>query len=171
MSTNFSSRVSLSVNASFDNLTAFPSNDAISQVISLIMSKGTGANQCTLFYTEQRALATTESVNLNMYAPGTGVDAFGNPRALSSVKFLLIQNLAPVAGDVATIGGAATGPKWTSPFSNSTAGLVIRGGGLALLSAPDASGYAVAAGSSQLLSLVTSGNSAPITLNIFLFGN
>lgn len=131
---------------------------------------GTGANKADQFYIDQRTLATTVAERINLYSFGSGTkDAVGNAFTLANVKTLIIQNTSTTPGDYLTVGNDATSAEWTSFIG--AAGVIgrVRGGGSLIITAPDASGYAVVNTTNHLLKILNSG-AGSVTYNIIVIG-
>jgi hypothetical protein len=96
------------------------------------------------------------------------LDPFGQAITFARVKGLIVSASAANANNV-VIGGAASNA-FTGVFGASTHTLAVRPGGLLVLTAPDASGYVVTAGTGDLLRVANSGGGTPVTYQIVVIG-
>lgn len=132
----------------------------------LSLADGTGANQARQLFSDQRALAASASENLDL--AGSLTDAFGNLLALTKVKALVIIASAANTNDV-LVGGHATAAA-SSFFGDATDVVKVKPGGMFVLTAPDANGYAITATTADLLKIANSGAGTGVTYDIILIG-
>lgn len=126
-------------------------------------SNGTGANQADKRWSSAgRSLASTASESLDL--AGSLLDYRGNAITFARIKAIAIFNNGPNMIQV----GAGSNPliNWIG-----TAGDIvnIRSGGLFLLVAPDATAYAVTAGTGDILRVLNSA-AGTITYDVALLG-
>ena len=131
--------------------------------VPLNMTDGTAANQADLLFSDTRTTATEE---LDLAAGLT--DAYGSTITMARVKAILIKAAAANTQDVYVGGAAANG--FITPFVDATDKLIVRAGGAFLLWAPDATAYAVTAGTGDLLKIAAADGSTPITYDIIIIG-
>lgn len=125
---------------------------------------GTGANQADRIFHDQRTLAASGTEDLDL--AGSLTDAFGATITFARVRGLIVYaaaantNNVVVGGDTNAllIGGAAAHT------------ITVRPGGLFTLFAPDATGYAVTAGTGDILQVANSGSGTPITYDVVVIG-
>lgn len=129
-------------------------------------TNGTGANQAQAVYAAQRTLAasTPETLDLN----GVLLDAFGATVAITKVKAIVIYAAIANTNDV-VIGGVGANA-FISPFGSNTDKVNVKPGGLMVLVAPDANGYAVTGGTADLLKVLNGGSGTPVTYDIIIIG-
>jgi hypothetical protein len=141
LKTTFSA--SLSTNAD-KTLPLFGVNGSLNQLISQILTTGTGDNQANKIYSAQ--ISTSGSgYNLNVYNFGGAKDSLGQTYALQAVRLLLIQNLNENNLIVSINGGL--GNAWTYLFSGVVDGSFrVSAGGLLVMTGPINAGYSVNSG-------------------------
>lgn len=112
-----------------------------------VLDSGTGANQASQVWSDTRTLTTgaNETLDLN----GSLTDAFGVSVTFTKVKLLYIRNKGTTA---LTVGGAASNG-FVSPFGSATDVVKVPPGGELRLYAPDATGFAVVAGTADQLKI------------------
>jgi|TARA_Y100000034_G_scaffold132026_1_gene194057 hypothetical protein len=110
---------------------------------------GTGANQAKNVFHDIRALAGSTSEELDL--AGGLTDAFGNTITMTAVKGLIIK-AASTNGDNIEVGGSAANG-FINWVGDATDKILIPPGGTFALIAPDAGGFAVTAGTGDLLKI------------------
>jgi hypothetical protein len=106
-------------------------------------ASGSGANQALKIFSDQRTVATTETLDL----AGTLVDALGVTLTFATVKLLYFFAAAANAGNLSVGGG-----NW-SAWTGAAGDLVlVQPGGVFLLTAPGA-GFTVTATSADVLTV------------------
>lgn len=135
--------------------------------VSHAFADGVGANQAQRLFTDQRTLAASATENLDL--SGVLTDAFGASLAFTEVKALVIKAAAGNTNDVLVGGAASNG--FITPFGDATDVVRVRPGGTLVLVAPDATGYAVTAGTGDLLKIANSAGSTSVTYDVVIVGN
>jgi hypothetical protein len=130
-------------------------------------ANGTGAGQADLLFWDQRVLApsTTEDLDLN----GSALqDAYGANLAMARVKGIIVVASASNTNNV-IVGNAASNGfiTWVGGAAHT---VTVRPGGLLALFAPDATAYAITAGTGDLLRIGNSGAGTSVTYDIVLVG-
>jgi hypothetical protein len=125
-------------------------------------ANGTGANQANQTFADIRTLSASASENLDL--AGGLVDAFGATITMTKVKAILIMAAASNTNDV-LVGGAASNAA-AAFFGDATDVVKIKPGGLILLVAPDAAGYAITAGTGDLLKIANGAGGTSVTYTI-----
>lgn len=129
------------------------------------LTNGTGADQADLLYHTVHTLTNGSSVLIDM--AGTEVTPFGETIAMTRVKALIVRHNG-TAGSI-TIGGGSNAI--TTFFGTNGDGVKIQGDGLFMLWAPDATGYAVTAGTAENIRLLHNGDvSEDIDVEIIVIG-
>ncbi len=133
------------------------------------LADGAGAGQASVLYAATRTLAAsaTEDLDLN----GTALqDVLGVNVGLVRVKALYIHAAAANSNNV-VVGAAATN-QWAT-LLNTTGTLTFRPNAKMLFIAgeADATGYAVTAGTGDLLKVANSAGGTPVSYTIALFGS
>lgn len=139
--------------------------DPVSFAPNHTYSDGTGANQAKSVYFGRRTLAASATEDLDL--AGGIASAFGNV-TFTKIRGFAIQALATNVDNVLV--GGATSNAWSTLFGAANDLLVIRPGMFLGLSAPDATGLAVTAGTGDLLKLANSGAGSSVVFDLFLLG-
>lgn len=125
-------------------------NIPINPTPSITFTDGVGANAANQIYQANRALtAGADSVDL----AGALTDGYGSTVALVRVKAIYIKN----TGTTDLTFGAGSNPFIT--MLNSTGTITLKPGAFVLLATPDATGYAVTAGTGDLINVTGTGTS------------
>jgi hypothetical protein len=168
MPTALTAAIRASVSAQYQNLLDHGQAEYKPQInFSLDFADGAGAGQAQKIFTDTRTLAASASEDLDLN--GVLTDAFGASLAFAEIKAIMIKAAAANTNNI-TIGGAATN-QFVSPFGAGTHTLTLRPGGVLLLVAGDATGYAVTAGTGDLLKIANAAAGSSITYDIVLIGN
>lgn len=135
-------------------------------VISL--QDGTTAGKADVLFHDTRTLAPSAVEDLDL--AGSLVDALGNTVTLARVKGLVVVAAAGNTNNV--ILGGATSNGFVSWVGAATHTVTIRpGAAFALIAgAADATGYAVTAGTGDLLHFANSGAGTSVTWDVFIWG-
>lgn len=138
---------------------SFPAN--LSRILDL--TDGTTANKADLMFTDTRTTAT-ESLDL----AGSLADIYGNTITFARIKLIMIKAASANTVDI-HVGGAATNQfvNWVADASDK---VVVKPGGCFLLFAPDATAYAVTAGTGDDLKIAASDGTTSISYDIALIG-
>lgn len=124
-------------------------------------SAGTGALQGDLLYQGTQAL--TAGVNTVDLA-GVLTDAFGAVLSPARIKVIAFRNNSTT--NIMTLGAAASN-QWISWLGTSTSTKIVRPGGAFIEISPDATGWAVTAGTADQLKIAGTGTD---TFDLLLFG-
>ena len=141
--------------------------DKIAGVLeSWTIVNGTGADQADVMWHDQRTLAasTSEDVDLS----GVLTDSFGTVVALARVKAIIVS-AATANGGLIQVGGASA-TQFINWVANASDVVQVRAGGFMLLVAPDATAYAVTAGTGDLLKVANTDGVASGTYDIYIIG-
>jgi hypothetical protein len=149
------------LNRSFGDAVPAPFNYRPSTSYTL----GTGAKQLSTFYRAARTLAASANEDLDL--SGVLADDLGTTIAFTKVKILFIENTSAV--DTLSIGGAASN-QWLAPFGSATDKFKIPPKSRLPLWSDDATGWAVVAGTGDLLR-VANGAGGSTTYNILIAGS
>lgn len=136
----------------------------VDQLVEL--ADGTGANQANAVFSDQRTLAASGTENLDL--AGGLTDVYGAALTFTRVKLLLVRAAAANVNDVLVGGAASNG--FVTPFGDATDVVRVRPGGLLLLASADATGFAVTAGTGDLLKMANSAGSTSVTYDIVIVG-
>lgn len=134
--------------------------------VSTALASGTGANQADKIFSDQRTLTASSTEDLDL--AGSLTDAFGDTITFARIKAILVIADAGNANNV-LVGGAAANQfiNWVGDASDK---VVVRPGGVFCLIAPDATAYAVTAGTGDLLRIGNSGAGTSVTYKIVIIG-
>ncbi|MET7759738.1 hypothetical protein ABZT27_34315 [Streptomyces sp. NPDC005389] len=134
----------------------------------LHLESGTGAGKADLRFSDTRSLAASATEDLDL--AGVLTDVFGAALTFVRIKGLIISAAAANVNNVVV--GAAAGSPWAA-LLNSTGTLTLRPGAtLAVMAgAADATSYAVAAGTGDLLKVANSAGGTPVSYDIVVIGS
>lgn len=156
--------ISVQVSGSFDNLneTIASAKQALSEIFTATITTGTGADQADRVYYGRRAASTTpEDIDL---AAGSLTDIYGNAITFARVKLIYIKNRSTTTAEIISVGGDANGlVGWVGAAADF---VNVRAGGVLLLFAPDATGYAVTAGTGDILQIVSASGTPSVDVLI-----
>lgn len=139
------------------------------KVYSATLANGTAAGQADRVFADTRTLAASATENLDL-AGGTLTDPFGNVLTFARVKAIIVAAAAGNTNDV-IVGGDVTNTFFGS-FADETDAVRIRPGGVfaMLCGAADAVGYAVVAGTGDLLKVLNSAGGTSVTYDVIIIG-
>jgi len=129
-------------------------------------SDGTGANQIQQVFSDTRTLSASATENIDL--AGGLTNAFGVAITFTKIKAIVIRAAAGNTNNVQVGGAASNG--FTAPFVDATDKLSIKPGGVVVLAAPDANGFAVTAGTGNILLVANSAGSTGVTYDILILG-
>lgn len=132
------------------------------------LTDGTAAGQANRIFHDTRTLAASANEDLDLAAVLT--DAFGASLTFARIKGLIVAASAANSNNV-IVGGAASN-QFASWLGAGTHTLTVRPGGVLCLmtGAADATGYAVTAGTGDLLRIANSGAGSTVTYDVILVG-
>lgn len=130
------------------------------------LDTGTGANQIDRIWADTRTLTASSSEDLDL--AGSLVDAIGQAVTFARVKAILIRPAAANTNNV--IVGGASSNQFLTWVGGATHTVTVRPGGLFALCAPDATAYAVTAGTGDLLKIANSSSGTSVTYDIVILG-
>lgn len=167
MGTQLVAAAKAAISASYANSQEFGSvAQDLKYSASHAFTDGTGANQAQKLFTDQRTLAASANESLDL--SGVLTDVFGATLAFTKIKAILVKAADGNTNDV-VLGGAASNA-WIGPFGASTHTVAVKPGGTVMFVAPDANGYAVTAGTGDLLKVANSAGGSAVTYDIVLVG-
>jgi hypothetical protein len=129
-------------------------------------TSGTGANQAQKMFSDTRTLAASATENLDL--SGSLADAFGATISFTKIKALIVKAAPGNTNDVVI--GNAGGLDVASIFGAITHTLKVKPGGLVMLVAPDATGYAVTDSTADLLHVANSAGGTSVDYDILVLG-
>lgn len=131
------------------------------------LTDGTGAGQANRVFSDRRSIAASSAEDLDL--AGVLLDAFGATLTFVRIKGLYIAAAATNVNNV-VVGADATNP-WAT-LLNATGTITLRPGAAfaAFAGAADGTGYAVTAGTGDLLQVANSGAGSAVEYDIFVVG-
>jgi hypothetical protein len=153
------------------NLTHIGTNDLgapklpvnVAKVLSL--TAGTAAtNQANLLFADTRTLAASGTEDLDL--AGVLTSAFGATITAAEIVAIYVEALAANTNNVNMIRPASNG--FIGPFLAASDGVAVRPGEAQLFVSQ--SGWAVTAGTGDLLTITNSGSGTPVTYSIVIVG-
>lgn len=134
---------------------------------SLSLGSGTGVGKADRIFSDRRTLAASGTEDLDL--AGVLLDAFGATITFARIKGLVIAAAAGNTNNVVV--GAASSNPWAT-LLGATHTLTLRPGAFVAVGtgAADATGYAVAAGTGDLLKIANSGAGSAVTYDIHIIG-
>lgn len=131
------------------------------------LASGTAAGQADKVFHDQRTLSASATEDLDL--AGVLLDVFGAAITFAKIKGLIVKAAAGNTNNV-VLGAAAANP-WTA-LLGATGTLTVRPGATVAVfaGAADATGYAVVAGTGDLLKVANSAGGSPVTYDIVLLG-
>lgn len=131
----------------------------------IVLKSGTAAGKADVLFSDQRTLGPSANEDLDL--SGALTNAAGGSAVFAKVKAIYVKAAGGDANDVAVKPAAING--FLGPFADVSDKLVIPPGGMALLAAP-VDGWAVTAGSGDLLNIANSGAGTSVTYDIVIVG-
>lgn len=164
-----SANLSLSIQGTLTNPIDLKTGAApLSYVPLFSFVNGSGANQITQMFTDSRTLASGASENLDL--SGVLVNVFNQTLLFTNIRLLSMRSPSTNVNTIRFGPGSSNG--WTTAFGDASDRLVLRPGGCIILVAPDPNGYAVTAGTGDILTVTNTNDIAAEAQNyeIILMG-
>ncbi len=140
----------------------------LSKSYTVDLANGTAAGQADRTFHDTRTLAASANEDLDL--AGVLTDAFGATLTFARIKALIVSASAGNTNNV-IVGGAAPNQFLTSVGAGTHTLILRPGATLALMAgAADATGYAVTAGTGDLLRIANSGAGSTVTYDIAVVG-
>ena len=140
------------------------------QDYELSLADGTGANQANQVYERVNDVTLTAGTSITLDLNGTLINSQGETVNFTSIKLLVIINNSTDSSCTLTVGAAAAN-KWETWTTVTGSTLLVRAqGGIAILGAPDATGFAVTPATAEQLKILNNG-SATATFSLLIIGN
>jgi hypothetical protein len=149
------------------DLGATVNNTALSP--SFAFADGSGANQANKLFVDTRTLAASGTENLDF--SGALTDPLGAAVVFTKIRALMVRAAAANTNDVVVGGLNAAAFGIITLFGDDPSSVKVKPGGLLLLVAPDANGYAVTAGTADLLKILNSAGGTGVTYDILVLGS
>lgn len=162
------SSIQLIVTGSQSNALALTTGIAqINRTYQNLLSTGTGANQADRVYYAQPTVAASGTTTIDLAASVT--DVFGATVTFARIKALIIAAASGNTNNVIVGNAASNG--FITWVGGATHTVNVRPGGFLALAAPDATAYAVTAGTGDLLLFTNSGAGTSVTFDVILIGS
>lgn len=131
------------------------------------LTDGTAAGQANKVFHDRRTLAASATEDLDL--SGVLLDAYGAAITFARIKGIIISAAAANVNNVVV--GAAASNQWVT-LLNSTGTLTLRPGAsfAALTGAADGTGWAVTAGTGDLLKVANSGAGTSVEYDVIVVG-
>ena len=170
MANVFNGAITISQQLKYSSTLDAGSDTAIHNVDENAITKftdGESANQAEVMFRDTRTLAASTSEDLDL--SGTALeDAFGQAIAFTSVKVMIVEAAAANTNDVLVGGASAT--QWIGWCNAATDVITVEPGGTFVIMSPSAAGFAVGAGSTDLLQIENSSSGTSVDYTITLIG-
>lgn len=174
MATTLTASVSAKVGWNFENVLDW-GNALNSATFSYTKSlaSGTAASQVDVLYVAQGTIAASTNLDLDLAA--SLADMFGHTITFARVKTLYVELTTDTTSTGLWVGGASSNgfANWISSagtFGTDQPRVKVRNGGAFFLSAPDATAYAVTAGTGDILRLTNADGSNVATYKLAVTG-
>lgn len=167
MAKSLTASARISIAANFQNAVDLSSAEFPLRVNNLFsFTDGTGANQIKSMFSDQRTLSASATEDLDL--AGSLTDVYGATITFTKIKLLAIFAASGNTNDVLVGGAGSNG--FTSWVGDATDVVKVKPGGALILVAPDATGYAVTAGTGDLLTITNSAGSTSVTYDVVIMG-
>lgn len=133
---------------------------------SISLGSGTGANQASNSFHDQRTLTASSSENLDL--AGSLTNAFGTTLTFTKIKAIIIHAASSNTNNV-LVGGAASNA-FVNWVGDATDIITVRPGGTFILVAPDSTAYAVTASTGDILKVANSSSGTSVVYDITIIG-
>lgn len=132
------------------------------------LANGTAAGQADRVFHDTRTLAASANEDLDL--AGVLTDPLGATLTFAKVKGIIVAAASANTNNV-VVGGAATNA-FVGPFGAAAHTIAVRPGGVLALvcGSADATGYAVTAGTGDLLRVANSGAGSSVTYDVIVIG-
>jgi len=130
------------------------------------LANGTGDGKADLVFHDRRTIAASSTDSLDL--AGSLTDPLGATLTCATVKGLLVA-ASPSNTNTVVVGGAASNT-WATWVGDATDKVIVRPGGVLVLFASDATGYAVTASTGDILEIANGGGGTSVTYDIVIVG-
>lgn len=139
--------------------------DALNRLVRLDLATGTGSGQADLMWHDARTLAA--SANEDLDVAGVLTSGLGATVTMARIKLLWIAAAAANTNTVVVTRPASNG---VPIFSAASDAMALRPGGQLLITAPDATGIAVTAGTGDLINVGNGSSGTSVTYSVVIIG-
>lgn len=133
---------------------------------STTFANGTAANQANQMWTDTRTISASSDDDLDL--AGVLTNAFGTTLTFTSIKAIVVKASSANTNDL-IIGGSATNPFETFLGGTNPSVLVVPGGSFAIVN-PEATGYAVTAGTGDILRFTNAAGGTTVEYDVIIVG-
>lgn len=130
------------------------------------LDNGTGLNAADRIYVDTNTLAASATTDIDL--AGSLSDALGAALTFVRVKGIFLRASAGNTNNVVLGGAAAT--QFVGPFGAAAHTMHVKPGGFLANITPDAAGWTVGAGASDLLRVANSGAGSTVTYDLMIIG-
>jgi hypothetical protein len=134
------------------------------------LATGTGLDQADKLFSANYTIANGANQDIDL--AGVLTDPFGATVTFARVKAIFIKLNTTTAGYYINVGGGDNGSgqnAFATIFADASDKLKVRAGGMGLLWAPDATAYAVTAGTGDILR-INNPNAASVSVDVIIIG-
>lgn len=135
---------------------------------ALKLLDGTAINQATQFFSDRRTLTASSNETLDLN--GTALkNVFGDNFSVTRVVAVIVIAAAANVNDVLVGPNSSNG--FVTPFNAAADRIKVKPNGFMALVAPDATAYAVTAGTGDLLYVANSAGGSSVTYDVIIIGS
>jgi hypothetical protein len=134
---------------------------------TVAFANGTDVNEADLLFSNTVTIAASETLDYDL-AGASMLDIFGAAVAFARIRAIVIIASSANVNDV-VLGGAAAA-QFFGPFGAAGDTIAVRPGGLLVLAAPDAVGWAVTPVTADVLRVANGGAGTGVTFDIVIIG-
>ncbi len=155
------------------NVAGNPTTDQNKYTYFQTLAQGTGAGNSKIFYQHTYTLAASASQDVDL--AGAVADVFGNTVTFAKVKIIYVELQTTTTATSIYVGGSSSNGfiNWISSagtFATDQPKITVRNGGVFLLACTDATGYAVTAGTADILKLTNADGANSATVRVAIVG-
>jgi hypothetical protein len=158
--------INLSLDLKNAKATTYSTSAELFKPIFYSITNGTTAGKIDLLYSATRTLTASASEDLDL--SGELVDTLGQTCVFADVRMICVVASSANTNNV-LVGGAASN-QFINWVGNSSDIVVVKPGGILFLYTPTDPGYAVTAGTGDLLKIANSGAGTGVTFDIYIGG-
>jgi len=137
----------------------------ISESVTHTLANGTAADQANAVYVDAFSISASSSTSIDL--AGSLTDPLNNAVVFTAIKSILLEADSTNTNNI--ILGNGTNP-FVGPFGAGTHTVAVEPGGVMLLATRSAAGWAVTAGTGDILKLANSGAGSAVTGRIVIVG-
>jgi hypothetical protein len=177
MSTTLTTKaIKVALSYDYENVLTMGNTVASNQhTYSKSMTNGTGGSgTADLVYSTSTTIAASSSSNIDL--AGSLTDFFGNTLTFARIKILCVELTNDTTASSIKVGGASSNgfANWigsAGTFATDQPYVRVRNGGILLLGCTDGTGYAVTAGTADILKLTNEDGANTATIHLTIIGS